>query len=195
MPMKNYLIAAIILLNLSASSALSDTAYFAGGCFWCMEADFEKLKGVSEVISGFSGGTLENPTYNGKHEGHYETVQVIYDPETVSYKALLDYFWHHIDPFDDQGQFCDKGFSYRSAIFVNNQSEKNLAEHSRSKIQSQFANHKVVTPILDFTRFYPIKGKESFHQDYYKNNPVRYNYYRWSCGRDKRLKQIWGEKN
>ena len=158
-----------------------------------MEADFEKLNGVSEVISGFSGGTLQNPSYKGNHEGHYETVKVIYDPQIVSYSELLDYFWQHIDPFDDQGQFCDKGFSYLSAIFVSNQAEKKQAEISRSKVQSRFPNQTVVTPILDFTRFYPIKGKESYHQDYYKNNPVRYQYYRWSCGRDKRLKQIWGE--
>ncbi|MEM7304107.1 MAG: peptide-methionine (S)-S-oxide reductase MsrA [Pseudomonadota bacterium] len=177
------------------SFASADTAYFAGGCFWCMEADFEKLEGVSEVISGFSGGTLENPTYQGDHEGHYETVKVIFDPDVVSYQNLLDYFWVHIDPFDDKGQFCDKGFSYLSAIFVSNPSEKHLAEQSRLQLQSQFPNQDIVTPILEFTRFYPIQGNESYHQDYYKNNPVRYKYYRWSCGRDKRLKQLWGDRD
>ena len=191
--MKYSLIALFLLINLSSESILSDTAYFAGGCFWCMEADFEKLNGVTEVISGFSGGTLENPTYQGNHEGHYETVQIIYDPEIVSYSELLEYFWRHIDPFDDQGQFCDKGFSYLSAVFVSSQAERNLAELSKSKIQSRFPKQEVVTPILEFTHFYPIKGKESYHQDYYKNNPLRYKYYRWSCGRDKRLQQIWGE--
>ena len=190
--MKSFLVTLFLIINFSVASTLSDTAYFAGGCFWCMEADFEKLEGVSEVISGFSGGTLENPSYQGNHEGHYETVQVIYDSAIVSYSDLLDYFWHHIDPFDDQGQFCDKGFSYLSAIFVSNESERNLAELSRSNIQSRFPDQTVVTPVLEFTRFYPIKGKESYHQDYYKNNPVRYKYYRWSCGRDKRLQEIWG---
>jgi peptide-methionine (S)-S-oxide reductase len=170
----------------------ADKAYLAGGCFWCMEADFEKLDGVSEVVSGFTGGTLENPTYNGNHTGHYEAVEITYDPNIVSYQGLLDHFWKNIDPFDDRGQFCDKGFSYLSAIFVANENEKKLAEASKQKVAAQFSQQKVVTPILSTSTFYPIKGAESGHQDYYKKNPVRYNLYRWNCGRDQRLEDIWG---
>jgi peptide-methionine (S)-S-oxide reductase len=174
-------------------TAFADKAVFAGGCFWCMESDFEKVEGVSEVISGFTGGTLENPTYNGNHKGHYEAIEVIYDPEVVSYQQLLDYFWVHIDPFDARGQFCDKGFSYLSAIFVANSSERKLAEQSKQKVTEQFPDQEVVMPILDTSSFYPIAGSESYHQDYYKNNPLRYKYYRWNCGRDQRLLEVWGE--
>ncbi len=174
-------------------TAFADKAVFAGGCFWCMESDFEKVEGVSEVISGFTGGTLENPTYNGNHKGHYEAVEVIYDPEVVSYQQLLDYFWVHIDPFDARGQFCDKGFSYLSAIFVANSSERKLAEQSKQKVTEQFPDQEVVMPILDTSSFYPIAGAESYHQDYYKNNPLRYKYYRWNCGRDQRLLEVWGD--
>ncbi len=177
-----------------APHAVADKAIFAGGCFWCMEADFEKLDGVSAVISGFTGGTIKNPTYSGNHQGHYEAVEVSYDPSTVSYKALLDHYWVNIDPFDNRGQFCDKGPSYLSAIFVGSESERQLAEASLARVVKQFADKKVVTPIFNTSIFYPIKGKESYHQDYYKNNSIRYNYYRWSCGRDKRLKEIWGAK-
>tara|TARA_R110001592_G_scaffold175466_5_gene414744 strand:- start:70353 stop:71000 length:648 start_codon:yes stop_codon:yes gene_type:complete len=179
------------LLSLSASA---DKVVFAGGCFWCMESDFEKLDGVNEVISGFTGGTLVNPTYNGNHSGHYEAVEVDYDPTKLSYQDLLDHYWINIDPFDDQGQFCDKGFSYLSAIFVANKEQRALAEASKAKVVKQFSNQKIVTPILDASTFYPIKGKEIGHQDYYKNNPVRYKYYRWTCGRDQRLDTIWGDQ-
>ena len=175
-------------------AASADKAIFAGGCFWCMEADFEKLQGVNEVISGFTGGTLINPTYNGKHTGHYEAVEIDYDPDKLSYQDLLDHFWTNIDPFDDQGQFCDKGFSYLSAIFVEGQEQRNLAEISKEKVIKQFPNNTVITPILTATTFYPITGDESYHQDYYKNNPLRYKYYRWGCGRDQRLKEIWGDQ-
>ena len=175
-------------------AASADKVIFAGGCFWCMESDFEKLEGVSDVISGFTGGTIINPTYRGNHDGHYEAVEVTYDPSKVSYKQLLDYYWVNVDPFDARGQFCDKGPSYLSAIFVANEKEKKLAQASRDKVVKQFPNEKVITPILNTSIFYPIKGDESYHQNYYKNNSVRYNYYRWSCGRDKRLKDIWGDK-
>lgn len=178
----------------SAGSALAAKAVLAGGCFWCMEADFEKLPGVTDVISGFTGGTLQNPTYNGNHEGHYEAVEISYDPRQVSYRQLLDYYWRHIDPFDAGGQFCDRGHSYLSAIFVASSSERAIAEESKREVAAQFPGRTVVTPILDAATFYPIKGEESYHQDYYKNNPVRYQYYRWGCGRDQRLKEIWGEK-
>ena len=188
----NFILLACLLIYIPNASA--DKAVFAGGCFWCMESDFEKLKGVSEVISGFTGGKVKNPTYRGNHQGHYEAVEVTYDPAIVSYKDLLDYYWVNIDPFDARGQFCDKGFAYLSAIFVANDKEKKLAEKSRKEVVKQFPNQKVVTPILNSSTFYPIKGNESYHQDYYKNNSVRYKYYRWSCGRDQRLRDIWGDK-
>ena len=159
-----------------------------------MESDFEKLEGVTDVVSGFTGGTIKNPTYTGNHQGHYEAVEVTYDPKIVSYKKLLDYYWVNIDPFDSRGQFCDKGPSYLSAIFVANEEEKKLAESSRERVVSQFPDKKVITPILKASTFYPIKGKESYHQDYYKNNSTRYKYYRWRCGRDQRLKDIWGDR-
>ena len=187
----------MLLVSLSGytSTTLADKAIFAGGCFWCMESDFEKLAGVTEVISGFTGGTLENPTYRGNHKGHYEAVEITYDPEMVSYKELLDHFWINIDPFDARGQFCDKGMSYLSAIFVANEAEEKLAEESRQKVVERFPDQEVVTPILEASIFYPIKGDEIHHQNYYKNNPIRYNYYRWNCGRDQRLKEIWGSES
>lgn len=193
--MKNKRILLLLtILFLSASNVSAAKATLAGGCFWCMEADFEKLPGVIEVVSGFSGGTLEDPTYNGNHEGHREAVEIIYDPQKVSYKELLEHYWVNIDPFDSVGQFCDKGPSYLSAIFVANDTERAIAEESKRKVAGKFPDKKIFTPILDATTFYPIKGEEGYHQDYYKNNPVRYNAYRWNCGRDKRLKEIWGDK-
>jgi peptide-methionine (S)-S-oxide reductase len=190
---------AIVLLSLTAilaytPIAAADKAVLAGGCFWCMEADFEKLEGVTDVISGFTGGTVPNPTYYGNHRGYYEAVEITYDPAKVSYAQLLEHFWVNIDPFDDTGQFCDKGHSYLSAIFVANETEKKLAEQSRHMVVAQFPDQKVVTPILDASTFYPIKGDESDHQDFYKNNPIRYKTYRWGCGRDRRLKEIWGDR-
>jgi len=180
-------------LLLMSSSAMAEIATFAGGCFWCMESDFEKLEGVSEVVSGFTGGTLKNPTYNGNHSGHYEAVEVEYDPKIVSYQKLLDHFWVNIDPFDNKGQFCDKGFAYLSAIFPANAEERKLAEASKAKVEAKFVGQQVFMPILDKTTFYPIQGDEAYHQNYYKTNPRRYKFYRWSCGRDKRLKQVWGD--
>lgn len=178
----------------AVTNVMAAKAVLAGGCFWCMESDFEKLQGVTDVISGFTGGTLKNPTYNGDHTGHYEAVEITYDPDKVSYKQLLDYYWVNIDPFDDKGQFCDKGHSYLSAIFVSNDNERAMAEQSKMEVERQFPDKVIATKILNTTRFYPIKGEESYHQDYYKNNPIRYKYYRWSCGRDKRLRDIWGDK-
>lgn len=183
-----------VLLFATATPALADTAIFAGGCFWCMEADFEKLPGVSAVVSGFTGGTLPNPTYNGNHEGHVEAVQVTYDPRKVSYRQLLDYYWRHIDPFDGGGQFCDRGPGYRSAIFVATAAERARAEKSKRQVAARFPGRTVVTPILAASTFYPVKGEEEYHQDYYKKNPVRYHYYRWNCGRDQRVREIWAER-
>ncbi|PLY01657.1 MAG: peptide-methionine (S)-S-oxide reductase [Desulfuromonas sp.] len=165
----------------------------AGGCFWCMEADYEKLTGVVDVVSGFSGGTHPNPTYNGNHAGHYEVVEITYDSDKLSYRDILDYYWRHIDPFDTQGQFCDKGHSYLSAIFVANDEQRAIAEETRRAIEKQFPGQKVATRILDVSTFWPIAGNESYHQDYYKKNPVRYKFYRWNCGRDQRLEEIWGK--
>ena len=190
---KRVLIMAIMMLSISTQAFAAKTI-LAGGCFWCMESDFEKLDGVSDVISGFTGGTLENPTYDGNHEGHYEAVEITYDPQKLSYQQLLDYYWVNIDPFDDGGQFCDRGPSYRAAIFVANEEERSMAEKSREKVQAMFPDQKILTPILPATTFWPIKGDESYHQDYYKNYPVRYKYYRWRCGRDQRLEEIWGDK-
>ena len=185
----------ISLLLLTAQSAFAAKATLAGGCFWCMESDFESLHGVSDVVSGFTGGELKNPTYKGNHSGHYEAVEITYDPEKISYEGLLGHYWINIDPFDARGQFCDKGHSYLSAIFVANETERQLAEQSRKKVVEKFPGQNVVTPILPASTFYPIKGDESYHQDYYKNYPLRYKYYRYSCGRDKRLKAIWGDRD
>ncbi len=187
----------LVLLTCSlffATSAMADKTILAGGCFWCMESDFEKLDGVTDVVSGFTGGTLKNPTYMGNHSGHYEAVEITYDPAKVSYQQLLDHYWVNTDPFDDRGQFCDKGFSYLAAIFVANASERAIAEESKQHVVAMFPGQTVVTPILEASTFYPIKGDESYHQDYYKNNPLRYKAYRWNCGRDQRLKAIWGDK-
>ncbi|MFT2092890.1 peptide-methionine (S)-S-oxide reductase MsrA [Paraglaciecola sp. 2405UD69-4] len=191
-----YFLALSLLLMLGAitPNVSAEKAIFAGGCFWCMESDFEKLDGVNEVISGFTGGTLKNPTYRGNHEGHYEAVEVDYDESKVSYQDLLQHYWVNIDPFDDRGQFCDKGFSYKSAIFVANDTERELAEASKQAVISKFPEQQVVTPILNVSKFYPIKGNEKHHQDYYKKSPVRYKVYRWNCGRDQRLDSIWGEE-
>ncbi len=190
-------LANILLLTsglLAATPSLADKAVLAGGCFWCMEKDFEALEGVTDVVSGFTGGTAENPTYRGDHTGHYEAVEITYDPSVVSYEDLLAHFWINIDPFDARGQFCDKGPSYLSAIFVANDTERAIAEESRQKVVEQFPGQTVVTPILEASRFYPIRGEESYHQDFYKKSPIRYKVYRWNCGRDRRLDEIWGEQ-
>ena len=178
---------------LGAPVAQAAKAVLAGGCFWCMEADFEKLDGVTDVISGFTGGSHPNPTYNGAHTGHYEAVEITYDPAVIDYQGLLDHFWINHDPFDDRGQFCDKGHEYLAAIFVADDEQRRLAEASRRKVVERFAGQTVVTPILPLETFYPIAGDESYHQDFYKKSPLRYQSYRWGCGRDRRLAEIWGD--
>ena len=188
---KNMLLIVLFTLT-SPVMADSATAIFAGGCFWCMEADYEKQAGVTGVVSGFTGGTLPNPTYSGNHQGHFEAVEVTYDPAIVDYVELLDVFWKNVDPFDNQGQFCDKGPSYRSAIFPGNESEKVLAEQSKAKVAARFSGQTVYTEIRDRGQFWPV---EEYHQDYYLKNPVRYKYYRWNCGRDQRLEQLWGAED
>ncbi|MBB5518651.1 peptide-methionine (S)-S-oxide reductase MsrA [Amphiplicatus metriothermophilus] len=162
-------------------------AVFAGGCFWCVEADFEKLPGVIEAVSGYAGGERPNPTYRN-HEGHVEAVEVRYDPGSVSYRALVDYFFRHIDPLDDGGQFCDRGHSYTTAIFVANAQERAAAEAAKNEA-AEILGAPVVTPIRDRTRFWRA---EDYHQDYYKKNPRRYRYYRAACGRDWRIEKLWG---
>lgn len=191
---KKYGIFLILLNVIYAPNAVADKAVLAGGCFWCMESDFEKLKGVTDVVSGFTGGTLKDPTYYGNHEGHYEAVEISYDPNVIGYKQLLEHYWVNIDPFDAEGQFCDKGHSYLSAIFVANENERKIAEESRKNVEKKFPGKKIVTPILNASTFYPIKGEESHHQDFYKKSPIRYKTYRWNCGRDKRLKEVWGDR-
>lgn len=176
-----------------AMPVYADKAVFAGGCFWCMEKDFESLEGVSEVVSGFTGGSAANPTYSGDHTGHYEAVEVTYDGSVLSYQDLLNHFWVNVDPFDARGQFCDKGPSYLSAIFVENDEQRALAEASLQVVMERFPDKKIVTPVLPLMTFYPIKGAEIHHQDYYKKSPISYKVYRFRCGRDRRLKAIWGD--
>ena len=187
--------AVLLMLALTALvPARAATAVLAGGCFWCMEADFEKLDGVTDVVSGFTGGTHPDPTYRGAHDGHYEAVKITYDPAIIDFQGILDHFWINHDPFDDRGQFCDKGHEYLAAIFVADAEQRRLAEKSRQQVIAAFPGKTVVTPIFELAEFFPIKGKESYHQDYYKKSPVRYKYYRWGCGRDARLKDIWGDR-
>jgi peptide-methionine (S)-S-oxide reductase len=169
-------------------AAWSASAIFAGGCFWCMESAYQEVPGVTDVVSGFSGGSHPNPTYSGAHDGHYEVVRVEYDPEKISYEELLLIYWVNVDPFDAQGQFCDRGESYRSAIFVENPAEQSLAEASLARVQAAFPDREIVTPILPRARFFPV---EESHQDYYLKNPLRYRYYRFGCGRDRRLDAVW----
>ena len=184
---------ALLLSGVTMADAVtapkSATAIFAGGCFWCMEADFEKLDGVLSAESGYTGGTLRDPTYEQVSQGgtgHAESVRVSYDPQRVSYEKLLNYFWHHIDPTVRDRQFCDIGSQYRSAIFYQNDAERKLAESGKRALEGRFA--KVYTEIVPAGVFYPA---ESYHQDYYKKNPLRYKYYRYSCGRDARVKAVW----
>ena len=188
--MHRFAIVLTLLLSLGTPAlASSETAFFAGGCFWCMESDYQDQEGVIDVVSGFTGGTLANPTYSGNHQGHFEAIKVTYDPAIISYQQLLDLFWVSIDPFDNQGQFCDKGFSYRSALFPANETERALAVASMAAVMAQFPDAQIHTEIRDAGAFWPV---EEYHQDYYLKNPLRYKYYRWNCGRDQRLQEIWG---
>ncbi|NQY96416.1 MAG: peptide-methionine (S)-S-oxide reductase MsrA [Henriciella sp.] len=167
-----------------------ETAIFAGGCFWCVESDFDKLDGVLETVSGYTGGATTNPTYKTHtKQGHLEAVKVVYDSSKVEYGELVDYFIRHIDPTDDGGQFCDRGNSYRTAVFVNNAEE-------RAEVEAQFATIEnagilpapIVTRVLEETAFYDAEG---YHQNYYQKNPARYKLYRVGCGRDKRVAEVW----
>ena len=189
---KIYLITLAIILSSNISSAKNiKEAYFAGGCFWCMEEFFEKVRGVEEVISGYSGGNLENPTYKEVtygDTGHFEVVKIVYDEDIISYKEILNFYWKNIDPFDSAGQFCDKGLSYRSVAFYNNQNEKDEIKNSIINIEKEFEGKKVVTFIRKFEKFYPA---EDYHQDYYEKNFMNYLLYKKACGRTQTLKNIW----
>lgn len=171
-------------------AASEATAVFAGGCFWCAESDFEKRAGVIDVVSGYSGGLKENPVYED-HEGHFEAVEVTYDPAAVSYRQLADYLLRHVDPLDAGGQFCDRGPAYRTAIFAANAEEFAAARAAVAEAE-KVLGQTVATLVLDRGAFWKA---EDYHQDYARKNPVRYNYYRSSCGRDARVKKVWGGKN
>jgi peptide-methionine (S)-S-oxide reductase len=182
-------VAALVLMMVLTQSATAATAVFAGGCFWCMESAYQDVPGVTDVISGFTGGTHPSPTYSGAHNGHYEAVLVSFKPAQISYQQLLDLYWRNIDPFDAGGQFCDRGESYRAAIFVADGLEKQQALASRDAVIERFPGRQVVTEVLPRAEFFPV---EEAHQDYYKKNPLRYKYYRYGCGRDPRLEEVWG---
>ena len=177
----------------AASPSEVETATFAGGCFWCVEADFDKVEGVISTTSGYIGGDKKNPTYtqvSAGGTGHTEAVQIVYDPAKVTYAELLKVLWRNIDPTTPNRQFCDAGSQYRAEIFHHNEKQKDLAEQSKREIESTKSfEAPIVTQITMASEFYPA---EEYHQDYYLKNPVRYKIYRYGCGRDKRLKQLWG---
>ena len=181
--------------DMTKEDGMIKKATFAGGCFWCTEADFEKLPGVVKVISGYTGGNKENPTYeevSSGTTGHIEAIQVYYDPSKITYEKLLDFFWKHIDPTDKGGQFVDRGPQYRSAIFYHDEEQKRLAEKSREALdKSGRFNKPVVTEMIQFAKFYEA---EDYHQDYYKKHPFKYGYYRNGSGRDQFLRKEWGEE-
>jgi peptide-methionine (S)-S-oxide reductase len=166
-------------------------ASFAGGCFWCMESDFEKLPGVLGVVSGYEGGKEQSPTYeqvSAHGTGHAESVEVTYDPTKIRYAQLLDWYWHHIDPLTANAQFCDHGPQYRTVIFYGSDAERDAALAGKQKYEKQLGQ-TIYTQIVPASTFWPAEG---YHQDYYKKNPLRYNYYRLACGREARIKEIWG---
>ncbi|MGL6160083.1 peptide-methionine (S)-S-oxide reductase MsrA [Microbulbifer sp.] len=187
---------ALLLTFITSTTLAQDnirTAIFAGGCFWCMEPPYDKLEGVLETTSGYSGGHVKNPSYDqvsAGNTGHAEVVRVKYDADKIGYKELLQVFWRNVDPLDAGGQFCDRGSQYRSAIFYGNEKEKKLAEASKEKVAEKL-DGKIATEIVAASEFYPA---EKYHQDYYQRNPIRYKYYRFRCGRDQRLEEVWGER-
>jgi peptide-methionine (S)-S-oxide reductase len=181
-------------LALSAAHAAEPApakATFAGGCFWCMEGPFDKVPGVISTTSGYTGGQAKNPSYeqvSSGTTGHAESVQVVYDPAKVSYEKLLDVYWHNVDPLDGAGQFCDRGTQYRTAIFYRDEEQHRLAEKSKQDVEAKLGK-RVLTQIVPASEFY---AAEDYHQNYYLKNPVRYRFYRYNCGRDRRLKELWG---
>jgi peptide-methionine (S)-S-oxide reductase len=200
MSMRGPLVALFLLAAGAAAAAAPPAAAparatFAAGCFWCVESDFDKVPGVLATVSGYMGGQTKNPTYeqvSAGGTGHAEVVQVEYDPKKVTYAQLLQVFWRNVDPLTPNAQFCDHGPQYRSALFVADAEQRRLAEESLRALQaSKRFDKPIVTEILPAAEFYPA---EEYHQDYYRKNPVRYRYYRYSCGRDARLKELWGDK-
>ena len=174
---------------------MSETAIFAGGCFWCTEADFDKVDGVISTVSGYTGGTVDDPSYKQVvrgNTGHYEAVEVTYEPSKVSYDELVDYYFHTVDPTDPDGQFCDKGTSYRTAVFAADSEERETVEDEIDEIEaSGQLDAPVVTKVLDRQTFWPA---EDYHQDYHRTNAVKYRFYRNGCGRDARLEELWGDE-
>lgn len=172
----------------------TERAIFAGGCFWCVESDFDHVPGVLRTISGYTGGTVKNPSYEqvgGGGTGHLESVEIYFDPKKVSYEQLVDVFWHSVDPTDDRGQFCDQGPTYKTAIFATSPEQKRIAEASKKKLaESGVLKRPIVTVIRTAGPFYRA---EDYHQNYYKTHPLRYKFYRYSCGRDARLRELWGK--
>ena len=185
-------IAAFAANSASQSEAV---AIFAGGCFWCVESDFDGVPGVLKTTSGYTGGKLKDPTYRAVTQGgtgHREAVEIVYDPKIVSYETLLEVFWRSVDPTDGGGQFCDRGVSYESAIFATSPEQRQLAEASKAALQaSGILKKPIATPIEDAGTFYRA---ETYHQGYYKENPLRYKFYRFSCGRDARVEELWGDQ-
>ena len=188
------LVAVVVMTNTNVTAQSLETATFAGGCFWCMEHPFDELPGVVAVTSGYTGGHTKNPSYeevSAGASGHAESVQIVYDPARISYEKLLEVFWHNIDPTVKDRQFCDKGNQYRSAIFYHNEEQHRLALQSKAALEKNNPfKGPIVTEIVQATEFYPA---EEYHQHYYRKNPIRYKFYRFSCGRDKKLKELWGE--
>ncbi|MGB7334634.1 MAG: peptide-methionine (S)-S-oxide reductase MsrA [Salaquimonas sp.] len=185
-----FLSLALISAGASSAYAESQIAIFAGGCFWCIEKDFEHVKGVEDVVSGYTGGESDNPTYkNHVAAKHLEAVKITYDPAVVSYETLLNTFWRTVDPTDAGGQFCDRGHSYTTAVFAVDDMQRKLAEASKGEAQAALGK-PIVTSIRDAAPFYDA---EDYHQNYYEKNPVRYNYYRTACGRNRTVEKLWGE--
>jgi peptide-methionine (S)-S-oxide reductase len=186
-----FALAAISAAAAPASAAV-ETAVFAGGCFWCMESDMKAIPGVVSVESGYTGGQMKNPSYQDvitERTGHYESVRVKFDTDKISYRRLMDRYWKLVDPTDDGGQFCDRGPSYRPAVFVNGPQQRQVAEASRADAAKQLKVGKMATPVLDLGAFWPA---EEYHRDYAKRNHARYEIYRTGCGRDMRLSEVWG---
>lgn len=197
--LRKMLVASVLALYAAAGGSASaqgkqDIAIFAGGCFWCVEEAYDAVPGVLETVSGYTGGTLENPTYGQvgtQTTGHYEAVRVVYDASKVSYEDLLQTFWRNVDPFDARGQFCDKGASYLSAIFVSGADQEKAAAASKQQVAAMFSE-PIATEILPAATFYPA---EDYHQDYHNTNSLKYKYYKTACGRQQRLDQIWGARS
>lgn len=200
--MKKPILAALAAIGLtfSVSGAIAqgttqntEIATFAGGCFWCIEADFDRVPGVMATVSGYTGGKTDNPTYrevSRGNTGHREALQITYDPQKISYAQLLTVFWHSVDPIDSGGQFCDRGEPYETAVFVHNEEQRKLAEASKAQAMKDLGK-KIFTPVETAATFYKA---EEYHQDYHNKNPLRYKYYRWNCGRNQKVEQLWGDK-